>query len=102
MGPFQTSDFAWFLCAVRYVSVSSHVFFDLDFLLSLGVRGSPTRSRCPEVGLGFLFFGVLIVVIFDGAMSFEDASRWSSWCPEVGLGVPKPTSGHLASFLTRA
>ena len=92
-GPLKkTIDFAWFLCAVRYVSVSSHVFFDLDFLLSLGARGSPTRSRCPEVGLGFLFFGVPIVVISDGAMSFEDASCGSSWCPEVGLGLPEPTS----------
>ena len=77
---------------MRYVSVSSHVFFDLDFLLSLGARGSPTRSRCPEVGLGFLFFGVPIVVISDGAMSFDDASCGSSWCPEVGLGLPEPTS----------
>ena len=54
--------------------VCRHMFFDLDFVLSLRARGSPTSSRCPEVGLGFLFFGIPIVVICDRAMSCEDAS----------------------------
>ena len=39
------------------------MFYDLDFVLSLRARGWPTSSRCPEVGLGFLFFGIPIVVI---------------------------------------
>ena len=56
--------------------VCRHMFlFDLGFVLSLRARGSPTSSRCPEVGLGFLFFGIPIVVICDLARCLARTPR---------------------------
>ena len=70
MGPLEKHWFCMvFVRAALYVC--RRVFFDLDFVLSLRARGSPTSSWCPEVGLGILFSSS---DIFDGAMSREDAS----------------------------
>ena len=55
--------------------VCRHMFFDLDFVLSLRARGSPTSSLCPDVGVGFLFFGIPIVVIRDLARCLARTPR---------------------------
>ena len=70
-------------CAQCATCLCGRMFFDLDFVLSLRARGSPTSSRCPEVGLGFLFFGIPIVVICDLARCLARTP-----CGEV-LGVLK-------------
>ena len=72
MGPLENDWFCTVLVRAA-LYVRRRMFLDLDFVLSLRARGSPTSSRCPDVGLGFS--GIPIVVICDLARCLARTPR---------------------------